>query len=103
MDDAEKDAFMATFYERYMPWLVEPLYDVRVAAPGGAERAAADATPAPGARVANAGACAHVCELLAPPRKKLSFSLYLSPLSLLSLSSLYHLSPLSLPSLSLSL
>ena len=71
MDDAEKDAFMATFYERYMPWLVEPLYDVRISE-GGREVALDDAArpPPPGARVANAGACAHVCELLAYPRPR---------------------------------
>ena len=29
-DDSEGDEFLAEFYEHYMPWLVEPLYDCGV-------------------------------------------------------------------------
>ncbi|KAH8075091.1 hypothetical protein JL721_1084 [Aureococcus anophagefferens] len=65
MDEPERDAFLALFYDKYLPWLVEPLYDVRVVGGDGVEVPLEDAAPGPGLRVANGAACAHVCELLA--------------------------------------
>jgi len=48
-DDSEGDEFLAEFYEHYMPWLVEPLYDCGV----------------DGDKVARGPACAYACEILA--------------------------------------
>ena len=48
-DDSEGDEFLAEFYEHYMPWLVEPLYDCGVE----------------DNRVKRGPACAYACEILA--------------------------------------